>query len=97
MAQNAIAVMSGHNKIEEAVNVVYTASDSFMNIAGSLHEISRLLSAVYSAAEEYRTDNDLLYILSEKSTARMKELSHRLDNMYGKIQETAEEIRHVSS
>ncbi len=96
MAQNAIAVMSGHNKIEEAVNVVYTASDSFMNIAASLNEISRLLSAVYSSAEEYRTDNDLLYILSEKSTARMKELSNRLDIMYGNIQETAQEIKSVS-
>jgi len=64
LALQAVNVISEQNKVEDAVNVVYSASDSFLRIVESLGEISRMLANIYAAVEEHKIDNDLLGVLS---------------------------------
>lgn len=82
LAKQAINVISGQNKIEEAVGVVFTASDSFIHIVGSLTDISKILSDIYATAEEYKTDNELLKILFMKINERLKSLSINIQDIY---------------
>jgi len=96
LAKQAVHVISGQSKIEEAVKVVYTASDSFMSIVATLTEISKLLSNVYASTEEYKSDNDLLIILSDKINSRFKELTSNVDNVFDKVQESMHIIEDIS-
>lgn len=95
LARQAVHVISGQSKIEEAVHVVYSASDSFLTIMGSLTDISKILSHIYSTAEEYKVDNDLLRILSGKMSERLKELSGNMDNVFDSIKENLHAVEEV--
>jgi methyl-accepting chemotaxis protein len=97
LAREAVNVISGQSKIEEAVNVVYEASDSFMNIVSTLSEISRLLSSVYSTAEEYKVDNDLLRILSGKISDKLKLLIVNIEGVFGKVRNSLNLIQDIST
>jgi methyl-accepting chemotaxis protein len=96
LAREAVGVISGQSKIEEAVQVVYKASDSFMNIVSTLGEISRLLSSVYTAAEEYRVDNDLLKILSVKISDKLKGLTVNIESVFGRVKTNMDSIQDIS-
>jgi|GEM_PF-1324526 methyl-accepting chemotaxis protein len=96
LAREAVGVISGQSKIEEAVQVVYKASDSFMNIVSTLGEISRLLSSVYTAAEEYRVDNDLLKILSVKISDKLKGLTVNIESVFGRVKTNLDSIQDIS-
>lgn len=87
LAKQAISAFSGQNKIEEAVQVVFTASDSFIYIVSSLTEISKILSDIYSTAEEYKTDNELLKILFMKINERLKGLSSNITDIYKNLEQ----------
>jgi uncharacterized coiled-coil DUF342 family protein len=95
LAKQAINVISGQNKIEEAVQVVFTASDSFINIVGSLSEISKILSNIYATAEEYKTDNELLKILFMKINDRLKSLSENIQNIYVNLRRNLNVINEI--
>jgi methyl-accepting chemotaxis protein len=95
LARQAVNVISGQSRIEEAVSVVYTASDSFLHIMSSLTEISKMLSNIYSTAEEYRVDNDLLRILSAKIGDRLMELSVNMDIVFDSVKENLYIIQEV--
>jgi len=95
LAKQAITVISGQNKIEEAVQVVFTASDSFINIVGSLTEISKILSNIYATAEEYKTDNELLKILFMKINDRLRSLSENIQNIYVNIRQNLNVINEI--
>jgi methyl-accepting chemotaxis protein len=97
LAREAVNVISGQSKIEEAVDVVYQASDSFMNIVITLSEISRLLSSVYTTAEEYKVDNDLLRILSAKISDKLNKLNSNLDGVFGKVSDNIRTIQDIST
>ncbi len=97
LAREAVNVISGQSKIEEAVNVVYEASDSFMNIVSTLSEISRLLSSVYATAEEYKVDNDLLRILSTKISEKLKLLIGNIEGVFGKVRNSLNLIQDIST
>ncbi|HDT15744.1 MAG TPA: hypothetical protein ENN55_05995 [Firmicutes bacterium] len=96
LAKRAVTVMSGQNKIEEAVNVVYTASDAFINIVNSLTGISKMLTAVYAISEEHKVDNDLLKVLSKKIESKLSELSGNIDSVFKKIKESMDVIKQIS-
>jgi len=95
LAKQAVNVISGQSKIEEAVQVVYSASDSFLTIMSALTDISKILSTIYSTAEEYKVDNDLLRILSVKMGDRLKELSVNLDNVFDSIRDNLNVVQEV--
>ncbi|MCE5300429.1 MAG: methyl-accepting chemotaxis protein [Spirochaetia bacterium] len=96
LAREAVGVISGQSKIEEAVNVVYSASDSFMNIVSTLCEISKMLSSVYASAEEYRVDNELLKIIAVRISDRLKALTQNIENVFGKVRETMNIVSDVT-
>ena len=87
LAKEAVNVISGQSKIEEAIKVVYSSSDSFIRIVADLTEISKVLSDIYAAAEEYKTDNDLLKILSKKIDSRSSRLRENVDNLFDSVQQ----------
>jgi methyl-accepting chemotaxis protein len=97
LAKQAVNVISGQSKIEEAVQVVYSASDSFLAIMGALSDVSKILSTIYSTAEEYKVDNDLLRILSGKMGDKLKELSVNLDNVFDSIRDNLSVVEEVYS
>jgi methyl-accepting chemotaxis protein len=86
LAQKAVAVISEQNRVEDAVNVVYSASDSFIKIVESLGEISRMLAGIYAAVEEHKIDNDLLGILSGN-------MSEKLNGLTGNINAVTEKMK----
>ncbi len=87
LAKEAVEVIGGQSKIEEAIKVVYSASDSFIRIVTDLTAISRALSDIYAAAEEYKTDNGLLKILSKKIDSRSSRLREDVDNVFDSVQQ----------
>lgn len=57
---SAISLISTTGKIEENVNVVYSAGDVFMNIVKSIRKAGGLLGEISQALEDQRNDNELL-------------------------------------
>lgn len=97
LASNAMTVIGTQSKIEEAVNVVFAASDSFMSIITTLSEISKNLSALYSSAEEYKTDNDLLRVLAEKVAERLKNLLVNVEAVFENVEKNMYIVEEISS
>ncbi len=63
---NAISLISSTEKIEENINVVYSAGDVFMNIVKSIRKAGALLGEISQALEDQRNDNELLIQLVER-------------------------------
>ncbi len=63
---NAISLISTTGKIEENVNVVYSAGDVFMTIVKSVRKAGGLLGEISQALEDQRNDNELLVQLLGK-------------------------------
>lgn len=97
LASNAMSVIGTQSKIEEAVNVVYAASDSFMSITTTLSEISKNLSLLYAAAEEYKTDNDLLRVLAEKVAERLKNLLVNVEAVFENVEKSIYLVEELST
>jgi methyl-accepting chemotaxis protein len=95
LARQAIHVIGGQSRIEDAVKVVYSASDAFLNIMSTLTDASKILTNIYATAEEYRVDNDLLRILSAKITEKLKGLSANVDIVFDSIKENLYIIEEV--
>ena len=97
LASNAMTVIGTQSKIEEAVNVVFAASDSFMSIITTLSDISKNLSTLYASAEEYKTDNDLLKVLAEKVAERLKALLVNVEAVFENVEKNMYVIEEISS
>jgi hypothetical protein len=63
---SAISLISTTGKIEENVNVVYSAGDVFMNIVKSVRKAGGLLGEISQALDDQRNDNELLLQLINK-------------------------------
>jgi methyl-accepting chemotaxis protein len=96
LARQAVNVISGQSKIEEAIDVVYKASDSFMNIVSSLTDVSRMLSSVYTTAEEHKIDNDLLKILAVKISDKLKNLTVDIDGVFSRVRASINTIKEIA-
>lgn len=57
---SAIVLINTTSKIEENVNVVYSAGDVFMNIVKSIRKAGGLLGEISQALEDQRNDDELL-------------------------------------
>jgi methyl-accepting chemotaxis protein len=97
LAQKAVSVISGQNKIEEAIKVVYTASDSFINIVEALGEISHMLSSIYSSVEEHKIDNDLLLVLSGNMNLKLKNLNGNINYVFDGVKDVLNGIKEVEN
>ena len=65
---SAISLINTTGKIEENVNVVYSAGDVFMNIVKSIRKAGGLLGEISQALDDQRNDNELLVQLINKIT-----------------------------
>lgn len=82
---SAIEVLASTGKIEENVNVVYSAGDVFMQIVKSVHGAVSLLGEVSRVLEDQRNDSELLLKLMDNaaslgsgSLARLQEAEEHL-------------------
>jgi methyl-accepting chemotaxis protein len=57
---SAITLINTTGKIEENVNLVYSAGDVFMSIVKSIRKASTVLGEISQALEDQRNDNDLM-------------------------------------
>ena len=57
---SAITLINTTGKIEENVNLVYSAGDVFMAIVKSIRKASGILSEISGALDDQRNDNDLM-------------------------------------
>lgn len=95
LAKQAINVISEQSRIEEAIKVVYSASDTFLNIVQTLTEVSTLLSDLFVKINENKVDGDLLKVLSVKIKNKLENTMANMDNMFEKVkygQEITEKI-----
>jgi len=88
LAKQAISVISGQSKIEEAIKVVYSASDTFLHIVATLAEVSSLLSELFVKINENKIDGELLQILSKKIKNKLENSLINMDNVFDKIRDS---------
>jgi methyl-accepting chemotaxis protein len=78
---SAISLISTTGKIEENVNVVYSAGDVFMNIVKSVRKAGGLLGEISQALDEQRNDNELLVQLINKIYAAGDQVKSKFENV----------------
>jgi len=76
---NAISLINTTGKIEENVNVVYSAGDVFMNIVKSIRKAGGLLGEISQALDDQRNDNELLVQLLEKINSAGGQVRDKFD------------------
>ena len=76
---SAIALINTTGKIEENVNVVYSAGDVFMNIVKSIRKAGGLLGEISQALDDQRNDNELLLQLINKIYVSGDHVRERFD------------------
>ncbi len=76
---SAISLINTTGKIEENVNVVYSAGDVFMNIVKSIRKAGGLLGEISQALDDQRNDNELLLQLINKIYVSGDHVRERFD------------------
>ena len=76
---SAISLISTTGKIEENVNVVYSAGDVFMNIVKSVRKAGGLLGEISQALDDQRNDNELLLQLINRIYAAGEQVREKFD------------------
>ncbi len=84
---SAISLISTTGKIEENVNVVYSAGDVFMNIVKSIRQAGALLSEISKALDDQRNDNELLVQLINKIYLAGDQVRVRFESVEGNLAE----------
>lgn len=93
---NAISLISSTEKIEENINVVYSAGDVFMMIVKSFRKAGTLLGEISQALEDQRNDNELLIQLVERMCKNGADVRDQIEDLHArweKIQEQARTVR----
>jgi methyl-accepting chemotaxis protein len=96
---SAISLISTTGKIEENVNVVYSAGDVFMNIVKSIRKAGGLLGEISQALEDQRNDNELLLQLINRiylSGDQVRERFSAVEDGLAQIQRSTHQLK-VSS
>ncbi|HEY5039358.1 MAG TPA: methyl-accepting chemotaxis protein [bacterium] len=88
----AISLISTTGKIEENVNVVYSAGDVFMNIVKSIRKAGGLLGEISQALDDQRNDNELLLQLLNKICGTGDQVKGRFDS----IEQSMERVQKLS-
>jgi methyl-accepting chemotaxis protein len=93
---SAISLISTTGKIEENVNVVYSAGDVFMNIVKSVRKAGGLLGEISQALDDQRNDNELLLQLINKiymAGDRVKERFESVEDSMAELQKHSQKMR----
>ncbi len=93
---SAISLISTTGKIEENVNVVYSAGDVFMNIVKSVRKAGGLLGEISQALDDQRNDNELLLQLINKvylAGDQVKEKFELVEESLGQLQKLSQRMK----
>ena len=93
---SAIALISTTGKIEENVNVVYSAGDVFMTIVKSIRKAGGLLNEISQALDDQHNDNELLVQLIQKIALAGDQVRDRLalvEKDLNLVQKISKEVR----
>ena len=93
---SAISLISTTGKIEENVNVVYSAGDVFMNIVKSVRKAGGLLGEISQALDDQRNDNELLLQLINKvylAGDQVKERFESVEDSLGQLQRLSQRMK----
>ncbi len=93
---SAISLISTTGKIEENVNVVYSAGDVFMNIVKSVRKAGGLLGEISQALDDQRNDNELLLQLINKvylAGDQVKERFESVEDSLGRLQKLLQRMK----
>jgi methyl-accepting chemotaxis protein len=93
---SAISLISTTGKIEENVNVVYSAGDVFMNIVKSIRKAGGLLGEISQALEDQRNDNELLLQLINRiymSGDQVRDRFAAVEDGLAQLQKTSQQLR----
>jgi methyl-accepting chemotaxis protein len=93
---SAISLISTTGKIEENVNVVYSAGDVFMTIVKSVRKAGGLLGEISQALDDQHNDNELLVQLIHKISLAGDQVRGRLEAVeqsLGQVQKLSKETK----
>jgi methyl-accepting chemotaxis protein len=96
---SAISLISTTGKIEENVNVVYSAGDVFMNIVKSVRKAGGLLGEISQALDDQRNDNELLLQLINKiylAGDQVKERFESVEDSLGQLQKVSQQMKVIA-
>jgi methyl-accepting chemotaxis protein len=96
---SAISLISTTGKIEENVNVVYSAGDVFMNIVKSVRKAGGLLGEISQALDDQRNDNELLLQLINKiylAGDQVKQRFESVEDSLGQLQKVSQQMKVTS-
>jgi methyl-accepting chemotaxis protein len=88
---NAISLIASTEKIEENINVVYSAGDVFMMIVKSFRKAGTLLGEISQALEDQRNDNELLIQLVERMCKNGDEVKSKIEDLHGRWEKLNEQ------
>ena len=94
---NAISLISSTEKIEENINVVYSAGDVFMNIVKSIRKAGTLLGEISQALEDQRNDNELLIQLVDRMCRNGEAIRDQIEKAHSqweKLQDQGHALKH---
>jgi methyl-accepting chemotaxis protein len=95
---SAISLISTTGKIEENVNVVYSAGDVFMNIVKSVRKAGGLLGEISQALDDQRNDNELLLQLINKvylAGDQVKEKFESVEDSLSHLQKLSQRMKEM--
>jgi methyl-accepting chemotaxis protein len=101
---SAITLINTTGKIEENVNLVYSAGDVFMAIVKSIRKASGILSEISQALDDQRNDNDLMIQLinqvhqgGERARRQFDVVQQSLDQLQKNSRRAFEELERVKN
>jgi len=92
---NAISLISSTEKIEENINVVYSAGDVFMMIVKSFRKAGTLLGEISQALEDQRNDNELLIQLVERMCRNGDEVKEKIEDLHNRWEKLHDQGRSI--
>jgi len=92
---NAISLISSTEKIEENINVVYSAGDVFMMIVKSFRKAGALLGEISQALEDQRNDNELLIQLVERMCKNGDEVKVKIEDLHERWEKLNEQNKSI--
>jgi methyl-accepting chemotaxis protein len=81
----AIEVMKGAGRIEEALPVVYRASDAFINIVSSVDDVNNCIQALVGAARDNADERKEINQILETSLTSAEDSYHKLGDLKGSL------------
>jgi methyl-accepting chemotaxis protein len=92
---NAITLISSTEKIEENINVVYSAGDVFMMIVKSFRKAGNLLGEISQALEDQRNDNELLIQLVDRMCKNGNDVKVKIEDLHDRWEKLHDQSRLV--